>query len=50
MRKKVVDEQELVIGAVVNEKARTYSIKMLTDFQREIINDEPGGRSIAATW
>lgn len=43
-------EQELVIGVVVNGKARAYPINMLTGPRREIINDSLGGRAIAATW
>ena len=45
-----IGESDLVIGLVVGESARAYPINMLTGPQREIINDELGGRSIAATW
>ena len=41
---------DLVLGVVVGKEARAYPINMLTGPQREIINDELGGRSIAATW
>jgi len=47
---RLLAEQELVIGVVVNGKARAYPINMLTGPQREIINDSLGGRAIAATW
>jgi len=47
---RLLAEQELVIGVVVNGKARAYPINMLTGPQREIINDSLGGHSIAATW
>lgn len=47
---KIVTDDELVIGVVVNGKARAYPINILTGPRREIINDELGGRSIAATW
>ncbi|MFT5467538.1 MAG: hypothetical protein ACI8UO_002643 [Verrucomicrobiales bacterium] len=45
-----VRDDELVLGLVVNGKARAYPINTLTGPRREIINDELGGRSIAATW
>ncbi len=45
-----VREEELVLGVVVNGKARAYPINALTGPRREIINDVLGGRSIAATW
>ena len=45
-----VRDDELVLGVVVNGEARAYPINTLTGAQREIINDELGGRSIAATW
>lgn len=41
---------ELVLGVVVNGKARAYPINQLTGPIREIINDELGGSAIAATW
>ena len=43
-------ESELVLGVVVKGKARAYPINMLTGPRREIINDQLGGQSIAATW
>lgn len=46
----IVRGNELVLGVVVNGKARAYPINMLTGPRREIINDDLGGRSIAATW
>ena len=45
-----VAESDLVLGLVVGKQARAYPINMLTGPQREIINDELGGRAIAATW
>ena len=47
---KIVTGNELVIGVVVNGKARAYPINMITGPSREIINDSLGGRAIAATW
>ncbi|MBC8290324.1 MAG: DUF3179 domain-containing protein [Planctomycetes bacterium] len=41
---------ELVLGVVVNGKARAYPINMLTGPSREIVNDQLGGSAIAATW
>lgn len=46
----VVRSNELVLGVVVNGKARAYPINMLTGPKREIINDDLGGKAIAATW
>ncbi|MBW3597883.1 MAG: DUF3179 domain-containing protein [Planctomycetes bacterium] len=45
-----LNEAELVLGATVNGQSRAYPINMLTGAQREIINDQLGGRAIAATW
>ena len=47
---KWIRDEELVIGVVIGEVARAYPINMLTNPSREIINDELGDRSIAATW
>ncbi len=41
---------ELVLGVQVGKEARAYPINMLTGPSREILNDELGGRAIAATW
>ena len=41
---------DLVLGVTVGKSARAYPINMLTGPMREIINDELGGRAIAATW
>ena len=46
----VVADDELVLGVVVDGKARAYPINQLTNPTREIINDKLGGRAIAATW
>jgi len=43
-------DNELVLGVVVNGKARAYPINMLTGPTREILNDTLGNRAIAATW
>ena len=48
--KKVVVDDELVLGVVVNGQPRAYPINMLTGPTREIINDQLGGQAIAATW
>lgn len=45
-----INDAELVLGVVVNNKARAYPINMLTGPRREILNDVLGGRAIAATW
>ncbi len=45
-----LQDNEIVLGVVVNGRARAYPINMLTGPQREIINDTLGGRAIAATW
>jgi hypothetical protein len=41
---------ELVIGVTVGKESRAYPVNMLTGPQREILNDELGGKAIAATW
>ncbi len=45
-----INDNELVIGIVLNNESRAYPINQLTGPQREIINDELGGIPIAATW
>ncbi len=45
-----VRPEELVLGVVINDMARAYPLNMLTGPDREIINDQLGGRAIAATW
>ena len=45
-----LQDNELVLGVVVNGKPRAYPINMLTGPRREILNDTLGGRPIAATW
>jgi hypothetical protein len=46
----VVTDHELVLGVSVGGESRAYPINQLTGPRREIINDELGGRAIAATW
>lgn len=43
-------EDDLVLGVVVNGEARAYPINFLTGPTREVLNDELGGKAIAATW
>ncbi len=45
-----VHDNEIVLGVVVGGEARAYPINVLTGPQREIINEQLGGRAIAATW
>lgn len=45
-----VQDNELVLGVVVNGEARAYPINTLTGPRREILNDQLGNRAIAATW
>lgn len=45
-----VTDSELVLGVVVEGKARAYPINMLTGPAREIINDRIGKTDFAATW
>lgn len=45
-----VQDNELVLGVVVEGEARAYPINMLTGPSREIINDTLGKHAIAATW
>lgn len=41
--------EEIVLGVVIEGQARAYPLNMLTGPDREIINDQLGGRAIAAT-
>ena len=41
---------ELVLGIVINGEQRAYPINIMTGPDREIFNDELGGRKITATW
>ena len=41
---------ELVLGVTVEGQSRAYPINMLNGPRREILNDELGGKRIAATW
>ncbi|MCH7988284.1 MAG: DUF3179 domain-containing protein [Planctomycetes bacterium] len=45
-----IDDDELVIGVVINGEARAYPLNMMTGPQREVFNDVLGDRPIAATW
>lgn len=45
-----VEDDELVLGVVLDGTARAYPINMLTGPSREIINDTLAGHAIAATW
>jgi hypothetical protein len=45
-----IEEGELVIGVIINGKARDYPLNMMTGPQREVFNDVLGDRPIAATW
>ena len=47
---KIVTDNELVLGVVVDGQARAYPINMITGPSREIINDSLGRKAIAATW
>ena len=46
----MIDDDQLVIGVSIGKESRAYPIGMLEGPGREIINDELGGESIAATW
>lgn len=41
-------DEELVIGIVINDDARAYSIPFLS--RHEIVNDVVGGKPVAVTW
>lgn len=45
-----VRDRDIVIGLEVGGKAYAYPIKMLGGPQREIINEEIGGKSFAVNW
>lgn len=46
----LIDGDELVLGVSIEGEARAYPLNMMTDPEREVFNDELGGRAIAATW
>jgi hypothetical protein len=46
----ILEDDELVLGVEIGGDTCAYPINMLTGPDREIINDELGGRAIAATW
>lgn len=41
---------ELVLAVEVNGQARAWPLNVMTGPEREVFNDQLGGRSIAATW
>ena len=45
-----LENNELVLGTIINGEARAYPINMLTGPRREILNDRLGNQAIAATW
>ncbi len=45
-----LSEKELVLGVVIEGKARAYPINMLATPRREIANDTLADRAIVATW
>ena len=47
---RALHEAELVLGVTVGGESRAYPLNMINGPQREIINDQLGGRAIAATW
>lgn len=47
---KWVEDDELVVGVVINGKPRAYVVNTMTGPTREIFNDTLAGIPIAATW
>ncbi len=45
-----IDDDELVLAVEINGQARAYPLNIMTGPDREVFNDELGGRPIAATW
>ena len=45
-----IKDDDLVLGVEINGQSRAYPITQLCGPNREIINDQIGGRAIAATW
>lgn len=45
-----IQGDELVLAVEVNGQARAWPLNVMTGPEREVFNDELGGRSIAATW
>lgn len=50
VRRTTLNPAELVLAVTIEGESRAYPINMLTGPSREILNDELGGRAIAATW
>lgn len=47
---KRLDQDETVLALELNGEARCWPLNVMTGPQREIFNDQLGGRAIAATW
>jgi hypothetical protein len=47
---KELDDEEFVLGVLVGAEARAYPFNMLARPDREILNDDLGGRPIVVTW
>ena len=47
---KYVDPNELVLGVVLNNEARAYPLNMISGPEREVTNDQLGGKSILVTF
>ena len=45
-----IEDEEMVLGLAIDGQARAYPINMLSDPNREILNDELAGRAVAVTW
>ena len=45
-----VEDDEMVMGVVIDGKARAYPLNMMTDYKREAFNDVLAGLPIAANW
>ena len=45
-----IEDDELVLGVSIGGEARAYPLNVMTGPDREVFNDELGGRAIAATW
>ncbi len=45
-----IEDNELVLGVTINGESRAYPLNVLTGPDREVFNDQLGGRRIAATW
>jgi hypothetical protein len=45
-----LDDDDIVMGVVINGTARAYSVNYMNGPFNEVVNDELGGQAIAPSW